>query len=311
MNITWYGNASIRIDADQLSLLFDPFVSLPGAPYTQSAQDFLPASAVFLTHGHFDHAGSTPELVKCGVDHVFATATPCRALVQRGVPAQVLHLVEPGESVVFNTKNGGEVSRVQFEPEAACIATDRLVVTVKRGKHIRFDRHLILSTIFNSRMIMHLRNLGTMLRDNLVFKESGETVVYEIVHAGQRVVLLGSLGLAAGERYTQGADLLVLPYQGNSKVAEIALDVIKQLSPQAVMVDHFDDAFPPISQNIDLTLLAVVSEYLDIGSKIISPTRNDTYNLSKLLEKSKTATLQQIGQPSPEVIEILRQATSR
>ena len=63
--------------------------------------------------------------------------------------------------------------------------------------------------------------------------------------------MLGSLNLAADVDYPTGMDLLVLPYQGTSDLLTPAIQIIDRLKPRAVLLDHFDDAFPPISNTVD------------------------------------------------------------
>ncbi|MCL2137682.1 MAG: hypothetical protein FWH40_09265 [Coriobacteriia bacterium] len=62
---------------------------------------------------------------------------------------------------------------------------------------------------------------------------------------------MGSLGLADGFEYEQWADLLVLPYQGHSHLERQSLPIMERLMPHRVLLDHFDDAFPPVSRSID------------------------------------------------------------
>ena len=51
--------------------------------------------------------------------------------------------------------------------------------------------------------------------------------------------------------YPTGADLMVLPYQGTSDLLTPAAAVIDRLKPRAVLLDHWDDAFPPVSSAVD------------------------------------------------------------
>jgi hypothetical protein len=71
--------------------------------------------------------------------------------------------------------------------------------------------------------------------------------------------------------YPAEPDLLVLPYQGATNLIPPALVVIDRIRPRAVMLDHFDDAFPPVSASIDTkSLFQVLNEkYPDM--KIIKP----------------------------------------
>ena len=126
-----------------------------------------------------------------------------------------------------------------------------VTVSVKSGRHIRFDLPLVLTTLLNPRMLRHASNTSFLFKANKESPENKETVVYEIAEGDTLVTLLGSLALCDDEQYTQNPDLLILPYQGNSRLASKALSIVERLTPRAVLLDHFDDAFPPLSRNID------------------------------------------------------------
>ena len=51
-------------------------------------------------------------------------------------------------------------------------------------------------------------------------------------------------------KYPTGADLLILPFQGRSDLENYALDIVSRLRPRRILLDHYDDAFPPISDEI-------------------------------------------------------------
>jgi len=303
MQITWYTNASIRLDIDELSLLFDPFVPLPGATsprYTGSgsanpasadprtanpttttpvtttptatnpkptnpitAADYLPAPHILITHGHLDHLRNVPELVKLGAGEIITTATPHRVLTAKGVASDSLRQVKPGDELQFATTD----------------SSGPVTVTVKRGKHIKFDWPLVLRSLINPRLLRFASNSISMIRDNMVYVENNETVIFEVAFAGKLVTVLGSLSLAEDEQYTQHPDLLVLPYQGNSHLPPIALSVIDRIAPQAVLLDHFDDAFPPITREIDTTpfIQALARSYPQV--KVIMPVQRVTFSI--------------------------------
>ena len=123
---------------------------------------------------------------------------------------------------------------------------------VFQGRHIRFDRKLIMKTLLSWRILKYMRNLIFELWAVPRFKENGETVVYELEAEGKRIQVLGSLGLDENESYKPGADLLVMPYQGNSFLEREADRVIRVLQPKRILLSHFDDAFPPVSSEVDL-----------------------------------------------------------
>jgi len=293
MDITWYGTASLRIDIQGLSLLFDPFVPLPGASCRMRVEGFLPAPQVFITHGHFDHLFSVPDLVRAGGGTVFATQTPLSTLAGQGVPAKHLKLVKPGDRLCFSAATGSPIpsfpKNSQAEggnpdPEAASASqedTDRgVAVAVRRGRHIRFDAWLAASTLTDPRMLSYRENAQAIRRANKVFAENNETVVYEVSYHHTRLTVMGSLALDEQERYAESPDLLVLPYQGHSHLEKVALPIIERLAPRKVLLDHFDNSFPPLSRDIDPSpfLEAMAKSHPDV--QVIVPQRNTRYPLT-------------------------------
>ena len=51
--------------------------------------------------------------------------------------------------------------------------------------------------------------------------------------------------------YPTGADVLVLPYAGWVDNLPPAVRVIERLQPKRVLLDHWDDTFPPLSSSVD------------------------------------------------------------
>lgn len=74
---------------------------------------------------------------------------------------------------------------------------------------------------------------------------------YEVQTANCRVQIMGSMNLDGKTEYPVGADLLVLPFQGRSDQDRYALQFIERLRPKAVVLDHYDDSFPPLTVQID------------------------------------------------------------
>jgi len=86
-------------------------------------------------------------------------------------------------------------------------------------------------------------------RRHLFFPENGETVAFQVSAHDKNILVLGSLGLDGDTGY--GApDVLVLPYQGRSDIKDAAMKAIARIKPKMVFLDHFDNAFPPISRNV-------------------------------------------------------------
>lgn len=230
MKISWYGTASVLLQSGKDAVLFDPFFSLnPALPQTDSAI-FTSPPHIFITHAHIDHLLYIKSILDKGSGRVHCTAAAQQVLLKQGADADRIDVIEPGARI----RVGG------------------LSIAVYKGRHIRFDTKLVLSTMFNRRIRRFRSNRKYIVRNNRQFREQGETVIYEVSSkSGKSVLILGSLGLDDSETYPVGASLLVLPYQGSSKLLEQALPIVDQLGPKTVLLDHFDDSFPPISSAID------------------------------------------------------------
>lgn len=70
-SLTWLGHAAVRLDlADGTVALIDPWLDNPLAP--EDAADPDRVDSVYITHGHFDHVGTTEDLVTRHQPTVFA-----------------------------------------------------------------------------------------------------------------------------------------------------------------------------------------------------------------------------------------------
>lgn len=85
--------------------------------------------------------------------------------------------------------------------------------------------------------------------------EGGETVAYEIESHGKRVFLTGSFREFPGEQYPEDVDLFVLAVGASVFASEKTKDFIDKYHPKKILVDHIDDAFPPLTKDINLKRL--------------------------------------------------------
>ena len=233
MKLKWLGTATILLEQDGTQLLFDPFIPLNKKSYKPPLDEIATIPNIFVTHGHFDHIAHIPGILRRGDGKtaVYCTAKPREALISKGVGWNRIREIKPGDVVRI----------VPFEAR------------VLKGKHIDFDSLLIVSKIFNPRLLSidAWRNMRFMLQQNKVCAEAGETVVYDISAADKRILLLGSMNLDDRTEYPTGADLLIMPFQGRSNIEKYAMQFIEKLQPKKVLLDHFDDSFPPISSEVD------------------------------------------------------------
>ena len=234
MNIQWHGTAALTIEHQGYTVAVDPFVGMPvgtsdEARYnSERANKFREADAVLVTHGHFDHIYDIPAVYGDLDTPIYATKTPVETLVKLGMKRGRFCLITPPQEFSL----GG------------------MKITAYQGRHCTFDLGVIMKTVFRRMTWRHPLTLVRLLRLNKAYPENGETLFYEIEADGKRLQLMGSMGLDDGTEYPTGADLLVLPFQGTGNPAKTVKPLVERLKPRAIVLDHYDDAFPPMSAQI-------------------------------------------------------------
>ena len=234
MRLRWHGTAALTIESSGFTLAVDPFIGMQIGVSdarrlsSERAEIFRSVDAVIVTHGHFDHIYDIPALY-AGTDiPIYATATPLSTLADKGVSPAQLREVTPGRGFTI----GG------------------LSVTPYQSRHCVFDLAVILKTVFRRSTFRHPKRLIDLLRLNKAYPEEGETLMYEIGADGVRLQLMGSMGMAEGVSYPDGADALILPFQGTGNPAATVEPIVAALRPKRILLDHYDDAFPPMSARI-------------------------------------------------------------
>lgn len=235
MDLTWYGTAGLVLREGESALAFDPFCGIaPGQlkhpPRKMPFEEELRAPAdILITHGHFDHIYHLPRLCGQGTGQIFCTKTPARTLIRQGFDPARLRIIAPGWQGRFGS----------------------FTVRALQGRHCKFDRSLVAKTVFSRRFFAHPGHLARLLWLYVTYPEKGETLFYEVECGGLRLQVMGSMGLDLCADYPTGADVLILPCQGRSHLADWAVELVGRLAPKAVVLDHYDDTFPPISGQID------------------------------------------------------------
>lgn len=232
MKITWYGTATIGIDDGKTKLLFDPFVRMNKKIETTPIEGFVGFDAVFVTHGHFDHIYSIPELTeKDKTVPVYCTETPKKTLMKNGVPEERFRLIKPDDVI--------KIGDYTIRP--------------RRFRHIVFDPIYILTVVPQS--ILMLPRLFWQAYMNHKMPEGGEIVAYEIESQGKKIFLTGSFREYPEEVYPDDIDLLILANGGSIFVPEKTKGFIDRYQPKKIMVDHFDNAFPPVTREVSVSRL--------------------------------------------------------
>lgn len=231
MRLIWHGTAAVEAVNAKGRILFDPFVPLKGSPVDVSLDEYDGFPYVFVTHGHLDHIVSLPDIIKRNPGtKVYCTGTPYRVLWSKGIPKRNLVLTGYGQT------------------HDICGFTVRLF----HGRHAELPR----ATFCRAYRILsspHRGNLPYIIRENRKCRENDETVFYQIESEGKTVSLMGSLNLRDEVDYPIRSDLLILPYNGWEDNYLPAVRVIERLKPKRVLLHHYDDTFPPLTENMDLS----------------------------------------------------------
>lgn len=231
MEIRWYGTASVEIRCSEGKILFDPFVPLASVDADTKIEDFDGFDKIFITHGHVDHIMYIPDICKRNPSvKIYCTQTPYITLLKKRVPKDNLVKITSGEKI---EANGFTVST--YHGRHACLPKVNLKL-VKR----------FLSSPYRG-------NLPLLIKEHSKCKENDEILYYEVERDGKRVGVMGSMNLRDECAYPVESDALILPYNGWEDNFPPAVRVLDKLKPRYIYLDHFDNTFPPLTSEIDLS----------------------------------------------------------
>ncbi len=240
MKITWYGTASLVIESGNTSLVFDPYLKdLPKGRETEEEFEtrkkaLAEHSNVLITHGHFDHLSDIKKIYGDLDCTVYLTKTPLETLTKEKFEQSKMREIKFGDSLDFQDFN----------------------VKVLKGKHITFVKKEIAKEfalgIFKKTFFKDFSRAMRIGVKFLKYPENDQTVFYEIEVEGKTVQIMGSADLDSEVDYKIGADLLILPHQGRGDIDEHNKKIVERLQPKRILLDHYDDAFPPYSADVPL-----------------------------------------------------------
>ena len=266
MKITWFGTATVGLESEKSSIMFDPYIQMPGGEHPIDKDVFAKPKNVFITHGHVDHLSSVPELIATTDIMVYCGQVAATTLIKQGVSMKQIRTIHYGD----------------------VIPTGNINVRALKGKHVSFGPWLVFKTMVNPRMITYSQNLVQLAKMHKKYREGDNTFVYEIKAEGMRILLLGSLALDERTEYPQDIDVLVLPYQGSSSLQRKAIKIIRRVRPKTVILSHFDDAFPPISRSINTRKFQLTMSKRMPFVKVIRPEVGIPIVVEKADENKKT-----------------------
>ena len=231
MKITWLGTASLLIESGGHKLLFDPYLrklnkSLPPFPFDKITG----AEAIFITHPHLDHYGDMPTVLEHTDCPVYTNA--------RGVQiAQNLHFYSE------------RIRPIQF---GDVLTFGELTIQAYRSRHVEFDKQVarsVIKRVLKGRIITGIKL--NSLNNRMTIDLTEDVFAFCLRYRNNTALILGSANIDENTEYPK-ADILIYPYQGRGDMLEYSLRLVKALSPATVILDHFDDAFPPLTTRMNV-----------------------------------------------------------
>ena len=254
----WLGTAGFRITCGDKVILIDPYLTRNDRafPFQELGPgDMKDADYIFLSHGHFDHIADIPAIMEVAKADIYCSSVSGETLVRMGVPGSRIHTISGGDSVTL----------------------EGFTVSVTACEHIKFDLGLIVKTV--PRLIREIRGLLPHLRG----MPAGPVLNTFFDFGSVTVLHLGSLGLKPGQVKALGVpspDILFIPLQGHSDICRLAAKLAATIRPRAVVPEHHDDFFPPVSQLIDVEPFRLRLKELLPECAYYEPTINKEFDAS-------------------------------
>lgn len=253
LSLTWLGAAGFFIQSGKTGFLIDPFISRSQAARPSvriPAENLTDASAIFITHGHFDHVIDVPELVEQGNATVYCTPATAGKLADRGVPKDLVVGVVQGD---------------RFE-------LDGFTAEPFTSRHVTFDRELVISTLKKG-------GFSFLKQWRLITGfPTGGVLSWRFKVGSKMVHHFGSGGSTDSElaQFTGlKTDILLVPLQGRTDICIVAQKYVETLKPDMVIPHHHDDFHPPISSLVDIEPFISGIKSNNPRTKIIVPVLNE------------------------------------
>ena len=256
MKIKWCGTASLLIESGDFRLLIDPYLRELNKKMTVPLEEMRSAEAVFITHPHLDHFSDIG---------AFTQSAKCIYVSQNGINHAAEHGIDTDRMQAISANEKFEVGP--------------FTIRTYQGSHCVFDAATLLRIMFSPRSYFRLGAVNKLLRLRREYQIEDDIYVLEITDGEKNIVVLGSAGTDVQTAYPQGADLLVFPYQGKRRMDKYMLPFLDEFHPASVMIDHFDDAFPPFTKTVNVRKFAPAVKMRLPDAQAIVPSENEWYEV--------------------------------
>ncbi len=248
IKIAWLGTASYILTLNGVNLLFDPFFSRneDATPILKTKkEDIQDISAIFISHGHYDHA--------CDAGW-FAEHLDIPVYCSEIAKQNIINWAE-GKIIENHTENLSEKARENIKMSNfydKIEISKEISVEFIKSEHINFDPKTILSRLFSWQF---LKQAKTLLPYGKGFP-AGEVFGFCTFFKDIKIVSYGSLWHKYTEELQkyQPCDIFLVPYAGNSKkhMVKKTGKMVEILQPKIVIPIHWDNFMPPISRTENL-----------------------------------------------------------
>ncbi len=255
MKIIWYGTATVMLESGSTRLLFDPYLKRNKKLFPVPLEETDTADAVLITHPHFDHFIDIDAF--SGKKPVFVSENGIAIAKKMGCKTENMVPMSAGQ----------------------CLKIGNFTIKTHQSRHCVFDLLTILGVAFSPRTYFRYFVPGIKrIFDTAHYVITDDIYAMEVSDGEKTVMLLGSAGLGEAD-YPKGCDLLVFPYQGRSHMDRYMKKFLEVFRPKGVMIDHFDDAFPPYTHRMNVKKFAPAVEECLPGARALVPTEGTWYEI--------------------------------
>lgn len=253
MELKWLGTAGFEFKTGNHTFFVDPFLSRNKQAHPKQdicPSELSPVDQIFISHGHFDHIRDIPQIALQNSPGIYCSTLVAEHLINKKIDSsQIVPIAH--DQIMFDFQ--------AFQAQAFF------------STHIRFDLLLVLSTLL--RMNLKILNYLSLLRNY----PCGQVLSWRFFIEDKIIQFFGSGGSTLSELEilrNPPIDILLVPLQGHSNICDIGLEYVRVLKPKIVIPHHFDNFFPPISQqvNIQAFIEKMHSDYPQ--TRVVTPRMN-------------------------------------
>ena len=250
IELTWYGTATILLNIDGEKFLFDPFFRMNKKLEQPKLKEFCEVDYIFNTHPHFDHLCDLPKILKNTNAKLYGTPTAYLRLETQGIDS--LHQVE----ILHNNET---------------MTTSKATVTARKSLHVSNDLGIVLKTALKILFTFQIHKAYKLLKMHHKYLMCGDIIAFEVNAVDKTILIFGSAGFDNKMKIPKKVDVLVWPFQGRTNMTKYSLPIIEKIKPKTVILDHFDDAFPPVTTHINTEKFINVMKKKHPEIKVIVP----------------------------------------